>query len=84
MASFFDSWRLIFLFLAVAAVGKAVAAGYSTPVFRPTPWKLAYATFYGDETAAETMGTAFIIYIINYVFINNVDIYFFYYLKKNE
>lgn len=64
------------MFLAVAAMGKAVAAGYSTPVFRPTPWKLAYATFYGDETAAETMGTAaFIFYIINYVFINNVGIY---------
>ncbi|XP_047944425.1 expansin-A7-like [Salvia hispanica] len=58
MASLLVSWRLIFLFLAVAAMGKAVAAGYSTPVFRPTPWKLAYATFYGDETAAETMGGA--------------------------
>lgn len=56
MASLLQSWRLVFVLLAVVAVGKAVGAGYSTPVFRPTPWKLAYATFYGDETASETMG----------------------------
>ncbi|CAA2961725.1 expansin-A7-like [Olea europaea subsp. europaea] len=50
------SWCFIF-FLVIAVVGKATAA-YYVPVFRPTAWKLAYATFYGDETAAETMGGA--------------------------
>lgn len=57
MDSLLHSCRLRFLFLVMAVVGKAMAGGYySTPVFRPTPWKLAYATFYGDETASETMG----------------------------
>lgn len=37
------------------------AASYSTPSISPTmfkamPWKQAFATFYGDETASETMG----------------------------
>lgn len=63
MASLLHSWRLIFFFLAVTVVGKAVAAGYVKPVFRPMPWKLAYATFYGDETASETMGTSLYIFI---------------------
>ncbi|KAL0312691.1 UNVERIFIED_CONTAM: Expansin-A7 [Sesamum radiatum] len=44
--------------MVLAAVGKATAAGYYTPVFHPTAWKLAYATFYGDETASATMGGA--------------------------
>jgi len=25
-------------------------------IFRPSKWSLAHATFYGDETASETMG----------------------------
>lgn len=47
----------IFLVLTVV-VGGAAAAGYSPPPrgFQPTPWKQAYATFYGDETASATMG----------------------------
>ncbi|KAL2516984.1 Expansin-A7 [Abeliophyllum distichum] len=49
------SWCFSF-FLLLAVVGKATAA--YAPVFRPTAWKLAYATFYGDETAAGTMGGA--------------------------
>ncbi|CAA0842268.1 Expansin-A7 [Striga hermonthica] len=59
MASlFFSHWRLC-LFLVTALVSKATASGYYVRhVFRPTPWKLAYATFYGDETASETMGGA--------------------------
>lgn len=55
MASLLHSWRLS-LFLVAALISKAAAAGYATPVYRATPWKLAYATFYGDETASETMG----------------------------
>lgn len=54
------SWCFIF-FLVIAVVGKATAA-YYVPVFRPTAWKLAYATFYGDETAAETMGVCQLIF----------------------
>ncbi|CAI9755394.1 unnamed protein product [Fraxinus pennsylvanica] len=50
------SWCFSF-FLVMAVVGNATAAYYA-PVFRPTAWKQAYATFYGDETAAETMGGA--------------------------
>lgn len=63
MASLLHSWRFIFLFLALAAIGKAAAAGYAAPVFHATPWKLAYATFYGDETAAETMGALSFIFL---------------------
>lgn len=65
MASLLHSWHLVFVLLAVAAVEKAVGAGYS-PVFRPTPWKLAYATFYGDETASETMGELFLFFFTKY------------------
>ncbi|KAG8382318.1 hypothetical protein BUALT_Bualt05G0065000 [Buddleja alternifolia] len=57
MASLLHPWVLGF-FLVLAVVGRATAGGYSTPVFRATPWKLAHATFYGDETASETMGGA--------------------------
>lgn len=49
------SWCFSF-FLVMAVLGNATAAYYAA-VFRPTAWKQAYATFYGDETAAETMGT---------------------------
>lgn len=34
------------------------AAGSYARTFRPGPWMLAHATFYGDETAAQTMGGA--------------------------
>lgn len=29
-----------------------------TATFQPSPWTLAHATFYGDETASATMGTS--------------------------
>ncbi|KAL3833567.1 hypothetical protein ACJIZ3_008303 [Penstemon smallii] len=57
MASLLHTWRLSFL-LVVALIGKATAAGYSTPVFQASAWQSAFATFYGDETASETMGGA--------------------------
>ncbi|XP_039011389.1 expansin-A7-like [Hibiscus syriacus] len=38
---------------ALAIFGKPCLAAY-----RPSPWALAHATFYGDETASETMGGA--------------------------
>nr|GME10918.1 expansin-A7-like [Ipomoea batatas] len=58
MASFLR--RLSFAFFSLLAViGKAMAAGYySHPVFHTGAWKLAHATFYGDESASETMGGA--------------------------
>ncbi|THU54132.1 hypothetical protein C4D60_Mb10t21790 [Musa balbisiana] len=36
----------------------AMAIARAGPVFRPTPWSMAHATFYGDESASETMGGA--------------------------
>ncbi|XP_075507705.1 expansin-A7-like [Primulina tabacum] len=51
MVSLLHSWRLLSFFLMLAAAAKAThAAGYSTPVFRPSAWKLAHATFYGDNS----------------------------------
>ncbi|XP_073133114.1 expansin-A18-like [Henckelia pumila] len=46
MASLLHTWRLFSFFLTLAAA----AAGYSTPVFQPSAWKPAYATFYGDNS----------------------------------
>lgn len=46
----------ITLFLVLAAVLRTVEAGYVTGGFRATAWQQAYATFYGDDTASETMG----------------------------
>lgn len=56
MASLLHWWCLSFFSVAMMAVERASAAGYATPVFHTTPWQLAHATFYGDETASETMG----------------------------
>ncbi|CAA0831509.1 Expansin-A7 [Striga hermonthica] len=52
--------RSLGFFLAVAAmaVRQAMAVVYSSPVFCATPWQPTHATFYGDETASETMGGA--------------------------
>ncbi|KAK8946251.1 Expansin-A18 [Platanthera guangdongensis] len=41
---------LLLLFATAAATGGAR--------FQPTPWYLAHATFYGDQTASETLGGA--------------------------
>lgn len=46
------SWCLVLALV----VGGAAAGGYSAPAgFQPTPWQQAFATFYGDESASETM-----------------------------
>lgn len=52
---------LFFIMLQCCFIFKASAAGYYAPpaTFRPMPWQDAFATFYGDETASETMGTLF-------------------------
>jgi hypothetical protein len=63
MASSHQSWSFSFFLMAsiLAIMSKPTVA----VIFRPSPWNLAHATFYGDETASETMGTQFtFIYII--------------------
>lgn len=48
-----SSWGLVFLFIYTLMIMRKTAA-YAG--FQPTAWSLAHATFYGDETASETMG----------------------------
>lgn len=36
-------------------------------IFRPSKWSLAHATFYGDETASETMGIYIHLYVISII-----------------
>ena len=63
MASSHQLWSFSFFLMAsiLAIMSKPTVA----VKFRPSPWNLAHATFYGDETASETMGTQFtFIYII--------------------
>lgn len=68
MASFLRSFgfNFILVVLILAIAGKSNALGYTHPIFRPGPWRLAHATFYGDELASETMGT----YIYTYAQFN--------------
>lgn len=60
MDSFFSSWSLS-LFLTIGwivmtfIISKSTVEAYA-PVYRPSPWALAHATFYGDESASATMG----------------------------
>lgn len=56
MASFLhsSSFNLSIMALLVTIFCKSFAA--SAPVYRPSPWYTAHATFYGDESASATMG----------------------------
>lgn len=58
MASYFP--RPSFVAIVVVFVLPLMMPGITTrpvlAIFRPSPWKIAHATFYGDETASETMG----------------------------
>ncbi|PHT96123.1 Expansin-A4 [Capsicum annuum] len=62
MAPFHHRWTLTIFLIVVAIISlvdRTKAGGYGTPSgFQATPWKLAHATFYGDETASATMGGA--------------------------
>lgn len=71
MASNLPYSRCIAILLVLTAVvGRAAAAGYRSRGFQPTPWKQAFATFYGDETASATMGEYSFLFVIfvNYMF----------------
>ncbi|KAK1565161.1 hypothetical protein Q3G72_020170 [Acer saccharum] len=61
MASVPESLSFSCLILAVCILtmaDKSNGAGYAPAVFKPTQWNKAFATFYGDESASETMGGA--------------------------
>ncbi|PIA35761.1 hypothetical protein AQUCO_03500253v1 [Aquilegia coerulea] len=62
MASSSSSFSWCFCFFLMNFVWmmimKSTAAGGVSSYFQPGPWQQAHATFYGDETARETMGGA--------------------------
>ncbi|EXC17795.1 hypothetical protein L484_023148 [Morus notabilis] len=61
MAAFAHSLSLISFFLMARMLAGTTAAKVASPrtiYYRPSAWEKAYATFYGDETAQETMGGA--------------------------
>ncbi|KAG8484294.1 hypothetical protein CXB51_023673 [Gossypium anomalum] len=59
MASF-TSWSFNFLFMTLAtfAIISKPSLAVAVPVFQSSPWAAAHATFYGDESASQTMGGA--------------------------
>lgn len=61
MAYFSNLRGLISILFMASILSGASAAGYNSVVYyKPSVWKSAHATFYGDETARETMGMHFI------------------------
>ncbi|KAG9452126.1 hypothetical protein H6P81_005030 [Aristolochia fimbriata] len=44
------------LLLVISCLAISMNSVESAPRFVPSPWSVAHATFYGDETASETMG----------------------------
>nr|AVG44218.1 EXPA7 [Boehmeria nivea] len=58
MASFVHHRFLISILLIACMIAGARAAGSSAIYYKPSPWRTAHATFYGDETARETLGGA--------------------------
>ncbi|KAH0913303.1 expansin-A7-like [Brassica rapa] len=45
-------------FFAIVMVAFAISGEFVAGYYRPSPWRYAHATFYGDETGSETMGGA--------------------------
>ncbi|KAK5804672.1 hypothetical protein PVK06_032323 [Gossypium arboreum] len=59
MASFTSwSFKLLFMTLATFAIISKPSLAVAVPVFQSSPWAAAHATFYGDESASQTMGGA--------------------------
>lgn len=64
MASFLHSWSFFnFSIMALLVTIFATTISGSVIVYKPGPWALAHATFYGDETASATMGTLSFYYL---------------------
>jgi hypothetical protein len=53
------AYAMMFTFIGEQTVAVAI--------FRPSKWSLAHATFYGDETASETMGIYIHLYVISII-----------------
>lgn len=73
MASFSESLSFsFFLVICVLAIlGRSSGAGYDDVRFKSSQWSLAHATFYGDESASETMGMSFTSIAFNSFSFNN-------------
>ncbi|CAL9102944.1 unnamed protein product [Musa hybrid cultivar] len=58
MASLLWPCSLVFFLVSTATVSSALSLPIPSLRFQPGPWRYAHATFYGDESASETMGGA--------------------------
>jgi hypothetical protein len=66
-SSSLQSWSFSF-FLMASTLAMFIGSKPAVAVtFHPSPWGLAHATFYGDDTASATMGTEYIYHIIIFI-----------------
>jgi hypothetical protein len=66
-SSSLQSWSFSF-FLMASTLAMFIGSKPAVAVtFRLSPWGLAHATFYGDDTASATMGTEYIYHMHYYI-----------------